>query len=409
MKKIYISIIILIACITVYAQKDFHTNIDVRRASVKQVIDGYQLYYSLPKNIIRIELTIKKTNQIAGPYAKYASKYLNISEGYIPMDNEFYEINNIEFQRYSKPDSNQVFVITAKGLGNLPGIQLNEDGVILGCNVGQPLTGYDTKTCQMQTPPVGESEYFFTDFGIKPFLKEKTEKGFRMVQTDSISVKVPYSKESWIEKTDEEIAEEIANLIVKIKKRKLKLLLGDKGEVNALDGLAMEVSMAELEKIENDYLSLFTGITQTSEQKFYFDYDPDIDIEAEQQIVVWFSPSNGLSIRKPEIRKKDFNPIVVKSNVIGKVSSPKIEMMNTSEKTPVPIKYGLYYRIPGRINMSIEYDNNILAKKQMEVTQKGLVVPMPVSYLNAGFSIQFYPETGGIKSIHETAFIKKNN
>lgn len=37
-------------------------------------------YYSLPRNAISIDITVTKTKMIAGPYAKYASKYLGIKK-----------------------------------------------------------------------------------------------------------------------------------------------------------------------------------------------------------------------------------------------------------------------------------------------------------------------------------------
>ena len=179
----------------------------------------------------------------------------------------------------------------------------------------------------------------------------------------------------------------------------MKLLFDLEDEVNGIEGEALRLSLKELNRLEEEYITLFVGKSFSGNRVYYFDYEPSDGVEAEQQIIGWFSPSVGISYKKPEIRKSDFKPLTIKTETQGKLNVPKIELIDNSQKTPVPIKYGLYYRMPGRVNVSLQYTNRELVKKQMQIAQKGIVLPLPVVYLNNGYAIEFYSETGAIKRI----------
>lgn len=381
------------------AQREEFKSIDVRKIESRPIVDGRQMFYSLPKNIVRIEITAKKTVQIAGPLSKYASKYLNITEGYITNDSEFYEIVDVNFNRISIPDSNQMYAIIVEDVFSLPNMQLNDDGVIKGVNLDYEVAGYRTETCRLIKPMDEAEEFYFYDFGVKNFLKEKTETFYRTVQTDSTPKRVSYEKTSLIPKTDEEIAEEVAALLRKIKKRRMKLLFNQIEAVNPNEGDALKISVKELKDQEDYYLSLFMGKTFTKTYKMYFDYIPDVDVPIEQEIIGYYSQNLGFAARKPDLRRSNYKPIVLKSTVISSQMNPKIKVIDDTGKTPVSINHGLYYRIPGRVDAVLEYDTEIIGRQQIQIAQKGIVVPMPAKYLNYNYGVEFYPETGGIKKI----------
>ena len=400
MKQLIILIFLFLQLIPCFSQKGTNASCEVRHVTSKLMIDGRQMFYALPKNIIEIKVVIKKTTQFEGPYSNYAQKYLNITEGVIQMDDEFYTIETVKFDRTSIPDSSRFYSLSYIGYDGLPLLQLNPDGILIGCNVNKTVQGYSTINSPILISEPQTEEFKFTDLGVKPFLVEKKETLYKTVQTDSTTLKVPYTKTKMVSTSDDFNADEIAALIRKIRKRRMKLVMGYKDETFAVDGKSMVKMVEELDELEQMYIELFMGKTIEKTHTYSFSYEPDEDSNAEQKIVGWFSPSKGLNVSKPNIRRSDYQPLVLKSQVIGKVPDSEIKVMNNTQKTPVAIKYGLYYRIPGRIDVSLHVFDKKLASQQWEIAQKGRVIPLPVDYLNdQKYSIEFYPETGALKRI----------
>lgn len=399
-KSVLIIFIAFIFIISGFAQKEEQLDCEVRPVSSRININGNQLFYALPRNIIRIEIEVERKTQFQGPYREFASKYLGISDGIIFGDDEYYTIKAVKFHRLSMPDSAHYYSVTCGGFSGFPMLQLNSDGVIIGCNLPYTVEGYDTKFCALVNPEPESEDYIFDDMGDKPFVIEKNETLYRMVETDSTPVRVSYTQTKMVETTSEMNAKEAADFIRKLRKRRLKLVAGIKDEVVDADGDAIDDMIKELRRLENKYLELFIGKTINSNFTYYFDFEPDELTDAEQQIVGWFSRQNGLISGKPDIRKSEYKPLIIHSSIIGKVPQTQIQVMDQSQKTPTAIKYGLYYRIPGRIDLMLKYLNQVLAKQEWEVAQKGQVLPLPVTYLNdQSYAVEFYPESGSIKRI----------
>lgn len=400
MKKIASLLFIVWSVLIVNAQKDVSNVGEVTPIKSNINFDGTQIMYALPKNIVRIEFTIQKKQLVRGPYAKYASTYLNINEGVIGSDAVYYSIADIKFQRYSVVDSSKYFAIGKINPFNIPEIKLNADGVILSYNSDSQVEGYETKSCPEILKEKEFADDLFLDMGLHPFLLEKTETLYRTVKTDSNEMQVPYTQKKLVPTTDEQNAEEAAAFIRKLRKRRSKLLFGLKDEVNEVDGAAMKLMIQELKQLETSYLQLFIGKEQIVEHKYYFDFEPEADVIQEQAILCYFSSKKGLSSNKNDARRGGYEPIVLKSNLLGSIPKPELKFMDNSGKTPTSINYGLYYRIPGRVKFTLKTKASILAQQQLQIAQKGEVVPLPGEYLiDRKFAIDFYPETGGLKSI----------
>ncbi len=402
MKHFLLFLIFSLVTIYAYSQKDAELNFDVRHVSSKFTLDGHQLFYALPKNKILIELRVKKTVEYAGPYRDYAEKFLNITDNVILADNEYYSIVDVKFHEFSVPDSNQFYVINCTGLTSFPILQLNSEGVILGCNSDTQLAGYSNEIIQMLQPENESPDFGFTDLGIKPFIEDKSETVYRIMQTDSTPTRVPVSQSKMVPTTVEQNADKAAAFIRKLRKRRLKLITGDKEESYVADGQAMKEMIEELDNYEQNYLELFMGKMVESVNNYYFEFNPDEGSEAEQQIIGWFSTNKGIKPNRPDIRRSDYQPLIIKAQTLGKIPETQIQVMDQSQKSPTPIKYGPYYRLPGRIKVSLQFSELTLAQQQFTVAQKGKILALPVAYLNnADYAIEFYPETGALKRIYK--------
>lgn len=400
MKKITSLLFIIWSVLGVNAQKDVSNVGEVTPIKSNVDFDGTQIMYALPKNIVRIEFTVEKKQFVRGPYAKYAAKYLNITEGVIGADAMYYSISDINFQRYAVVDSSKFFSIGKINPFNIPEIRLNADGVIISYNSDSEIEGYEAKSCPEIFKEKEFEDELFLDMGLHPFLFEKSETLYRTVKTDSNEMQVPYTQKKMVSTSDEQNAEEAAAFIRKLRKRRAKLLFGMKDEVSEFDGVAIKTMIHELKQLEKSYLELFVGRKQFVEHKYYFDFEPEADVVQEQAILCYFSSKKGISSNKNDARRGDYEPIILKSNLLGSIPKPKLKLMDNSGKTPTSINYGLYYRIPGRVKLTLKTKNAVLAQQQIQIAQKGSVVPLPGEYLvDRKFAVDFYPETGGLKSI----------
>lgn len=382
----------------VFSQKNSSTKYGVYTVDNEMYLSGNQVFYALPKNKIIVNVKVKKTEIIQGPYAQYASKYLNISEGVAASDVVYYDISDIQIKKYSIADSSKFFVINNIDEENIPLINLNADGVIICYNCGNANNGYVAYEKQLIKQSAEEIEYVFTDLGVKSFLQEQTETLFKNVSTDTGVVKVPYTKTTTKATSEEQNAEQAAAFVRKIRKRRSKLLFGMADEVIESDSKSLEIRIKKLNKLENEYLELFLGKKIISYQNYCFDFDPSENLSEEQKNICWFSNKHGVSFSKTNNNENDLLPLSV--NMITKNKLPKASINFNQSTKNNSVAYGLYYRIPAQTSFIIKWNNKVLLKQLLNINQKGEVLALPDIYIkDKKFSIEYYPETGAIKNI----------
>ena len=86
----------------------------------------YGLIYSLPQTHLDIEVVATKTIQKAGPYYRYAEKYLGIP-GAITQDSEAWSLTSVKATPYGLPDPAEQYLMQFKS-GSNGYIVLDENG-----------------------------------------------------------------------------------------------------------------------------------------------------------------------------------------------------------------------------------------------------------------------------------------
>ena len=108
-----------------------------------------------------------------------------------------------------------------------------------------------------------------------------------------------------VETSTEENAAAAAAFIRKIRKRRLKIIAAMEGEVTTVSNDNLEISIAEINKLENEYIALFTGKTFEYNQTVKVIFEPSHIQETEQKIIAWFSPTEGITTSKPSNKRND--------------------------------------------------------------------------------------------------------
>jgi hypothetical protein len=327
--------------------------------------------YSLPRTGIRVKVKVVKETFIPGPYAAYAEQLLGIKNvKNRPAVN--WVIEDVKIDVFSEPDPEQVFKALGAGAGL---VSLSADGCIAGIN---------TSSADIKKTDV------FTSSAAK---KNKSgDNGLFQYFTDSPLYMAGDSTNNYrpIKLPDEQKISKAAQRILESRRLQFEIAAGLIDEFHP-DGEAYKVSLKELKKVENDYLSLFVGKSTYDKETFGFDYMPKSDGKSEAIFRVseenGIVPASDLSGKPVMIDFEIDNQLLQKYNSIAKSENP-----NAGES-------GVFYRIPGRSVVKLISEMNVIATARVTIAQFGTVAPVPEDLLYGEHAIVFNTETGSIQSI----------
>jgi hypothetical protein len=323
-----------------------------------KTLEKNTLLYSLPRTVVNIEVVFQKSTFIPGPYHEYAEKYLAL-EGVSHEAGESWQIKKITVFASGEPDPdffysvilehksghshNELDLLASTGLIMLPG-NLDMNGPF---------------DAALTIPE--ENEVYYKDLSVKRNIEVKKETSYKRVFRDSIYVQVPVETETLVQKTTELKAEEAANFIIKLRKRRFRMLTGEsEGEVpDESAGIVIE----ELNRLEQEYLSLFTGKNIHESETRHFRYIPIQDRHTDQLVLFKISDNEGV-----------FDSMSVK----GKPVIMDIECLDLTRnlkaiKSP-EVPNTLYYRQPDLAGLTISLEGTILFESRLTVYQYGPVV-----------------------------------
>ncbi|MBN1142798.1 MAG: DUF4831 family protein [Bacteroidales bacterium] len=316
--------------------------------------------YSLPLTVFDVSLTAEEISIIPGPYARFAEKYLGIQHA--PQKPEkLWSIKNITLKNHTEADPD--FIYSLQGVGNTgeyPDLnRLLENRLIL-----TPASFSAEMVNQYACPPK-TGEILYTDLSVKRNFEAEKDVEVSLVMPDTLYVSKPSSRNALKEKTIEQKAEEAANFIIKLKKRRFKLVAGQYDYMP--EGEAMSAALNELARIEEEYLSLFVGKRIRAEIRQDFHYVPAGGKEAERAVVCRFSPDSGFL----DSRESTGLPVILEMNASNKVRG--LSRFKIPLKPPQNV---IYYRIADQVAVKLTAGEQVWAVAILPVFQWGAMVPV---------------------------------
>ena len=326
--------------------------------------DGF--YYHLPRNIIKVDFTIEKTQNIKGKYHHYAKEMLN-TDNYINENKTTYAIKSINIATFTEADPNMVFYIMpvsdekSKESVNI-NLELSPEGIIesFGYNVNSS-ESVDNIIIEKELPCNEQ----ITDYYYIPTQDEDDED-----DEDDSNNKL----------TEHEIALTVVEEIKKLREAYFDLITGFQ-EVNY--GTTINCMVEQIKELENEYLVMFVGktITSTYTQSFYI-----IPEEGKNTITLAkFSETEGFNNKAGETVKINFTDLSVSSNI--KMTKDDIEKIAYANR--------LFYRNPANVTMQINLGDKIISENRLKISQLGDVSLISMSKMK----LTFDPNTGQILSI----------
>jgi hypothetical protein len=363
MKKIVFCTITALFTCFFCLQSQAQTNV-VKVNALKS--NNYGIQYFLPKTVLEIEVEYTKTEQKAGDYAKYASRYLGINEQSVIAESQtYYTLGSVKVSNLGIPNKEESYLIELKAKTTAPFVYLTENGLICTINA------------EYSIPPVKE--------------REKEIAATPAITPLKINPQSVYTEEYLRAGSVGKMAEVAAKQIYRIRENRSDILSGE-AENAPKDGEAMKIVMANLDAQERVWMDLFTGTSFSEKKTEKFRFEPVAEFEKE--ILFRFSKYTGI------VDSDDLSGAPVYINIKDLKAVDPLEVIDPKRKEKE--QKSIIYNVPGNALVEIFYGTNRLYKGEQPVTQFGITQILAISLFEdkkAPVQIYFYPNTGAIKQI----------
>lgn len=314
--------------------------------------------YALPTTTLNLKVVAERETFTAGPYAKYAQKYLGVAA----EDNNSvsYKIIDIELTPYIEADKDISYAINLGAIKAASGnyLEFTNNGLIMWSD------SYSGKNEKFRFS--SQTKGNFDIQKITENLVSEKSTLYKTVQSSSGVERVPVQQTQLVEKSLEKKAEEIANLIFKLKSKRLDIITGET-DAN-YSGEAMRAALDEISRLESEYASLFLGKSTYDTQSRSFDVAPAK--ENTKQIYIAFRISESEGIVSPD--NLSGRPIIVEIKPLkGAAFDFEMDMTGTKIKS-------IYYRKPAISVISIMDGNKQLLQTRVPIYQFGKTLSFPI-------------------------------
>ena len=386
MKKILPLLLILLFLIVPACQSQKPLTVrHVRSADIPAGSQG--LFYVLPRTVISIDVTVTREQQIPGPYAEFAMKYLGL-QNVIRQPSASYEISEININSYSEPDPDQFYFVEfpSESEETYPlFLSLSESGLIQSIN--EP---FDNQEFLRGIDETREFGYFGSDATFNYFidsnLQEKVDTILERVRVDTLTVERQTLRRSMVEKSPEVRAKEVADFILELRDKRFDIINGY-AEVPYTKE-ALEYMYTELSKMEEDYLQLFKGLKSFSQIHYRYTFIPNPDLSTSPHTLFYFNEREGVL----PAGKREGTPIILTTE--RNETTEQLGIFVHRNVDPEQPATGFFYRIPEHANVVIHTGNTIRASARLLINQYGVVTNLP-SHIK---EVEFYPNTGSIRT-----------
>ena len=299
--------------------------------------------YSLPQTTVTVEVDAVQESFFAGPYAPFAKRFLGIdvreADAFRSYVKEVRLVTRVEadpkarFSVDTKGAEDRFLALSSQGLVSFQD-KLEAGDLVWRFNP-QPEADFGTRSVTSQS-------------------RTETRTIWKDVQTDTAFVRMPVEESYQVAKTPEVKAQEAANMILKARKERFNISTGNTDAT--FSGEALGAALAELDRVEREYLTLFTGYTVSREQSGSFD----------------IVPVPGRKQQYPTFRLNNREGLVAEG--AGTVYSLEFEPDEVSDGQAAArdTKSVVHYRIPAVCKVRLTTGGRTLFESRIPVYQLGL-------------------------------------
>jgi hypothetical protein len=316
--------------------------------------------YALPMTSVQIQVEATREVFTAGPYAKFAAKYLGIEVSTESKEN--YSLRNLHLASFVEADAAQTHTVALK--------DSKSTANFLTMTAAGPVAMFEQNTATSVSWRFANTarEAEFHNRGAVSNLAKETSTLYKTVKTDTGFERVPVQQSQVVEKNIERRAEETANMIYSLRKKRMELISGDAD--NPLSGDAMRAVLEEITRLEEEYMSLFVGKSSFDTQAMAFDVVPDAAQSKQLYIAFRFSETQGL-LSSANLAGR---PVVLELTPEKEVKAMPSNGFDIDKKGT-----RICYRIPEIVRARVLDGQTVLLQARLPVYQLGAVMTLPIN------------------------------
>ena len=297
--------------------------------------------YYLPKTAINVSITTEQTTYTPGELCQYADRYLRIT-GISDKADTYHTILSATLSTEGLPDDTKLYHILFAPGSVAPLVSLTESGILLGINTTVPDTPAATPKADPAPAPTAKK-----GVAVRSYMTEE------MLMTSSKA----------------KLAELVAKEIYSIRESK-NLIMRGQNEHMPKDAEALRLILAGLQEQEEALTQLFTGTTTTETSTQTYQVIPTGS--AERVIFGRFSRKLGLLHGDDlagtplyiDVKKKQTVPA---PGPVAEETKPTKKLKKKDEN----LQDGLVYNIPGKAEVNVYTNTQILAEELLTLAQFG--------------------------------------
>ncbi len=366
MRKILLPSLLLISLFSCTTIKEVPQVVNTRILPLGDSVKLYDgsLVYALPLTAFDFTVVATKTIRKAGPYHQYANQFLGLND-VISEDEIVWTLKEVKIRPVKELDPDQYYVIESDGLMEINAIAMKSSGLILDVNPSV----YGNREFYNPDLTDEETKSIFSNVGFDEYYDVEQDTTYKLVNVDTAFVRIPYVQERRRQLSTEEQAENMSRTLLELREGRHMILTGETN-VFPQDRAALD----EINRLEYEYTSLFSGKTYSEEQTFKFFLVPDKSMEGRPVVLFRFSPGEGV-LDPTDVCGR---PVVVEMMSTGKVNN--INMVTRDDTTGEKFDR-LYYRIPEVVNIRVTDGKKTIGSSRQLVYQFGKVVTLPANYI----------------------------
>lgn len=318
--------------------------------------------YWLPRTKLTVTVTATMESFTPGEFSRYAERYLRMTDVKEEAV-EHWQITGVTISGTGTPDKSKLYTLVFPEKGNRPVFHLTDNGILATVNMP-----YESKA--NATAPA------------KAGIEAKKSINPQDYMTEEILMAGSTAK----------MAELTAKEIYNIRESRNSITRGQADYIPS-NGESLVYVLDALATQESALLSLFSGTTQTEELTFSFDLDPTESVT--KQILFRFSTKRGV-LPVDNLAGEPVWIDITDRNMLPKQTAAASASKKKSKTPPM-----LYYRLPGRADIKVYNNREVLAETELQIAQFGNVEVLSTSIMSKKTDTQivFDIATGNVESI----------
>lgn len=349
----------LISILTLIAGVSFGALSQQTKILTAEKHNEYGLVYTLPTTALRIDVTARRTVNVAGPYYRYAKKYIG-TDKVIANDYEQWAITDLQVTPYGIPDPESRYLMQLKP-GAVTWICVDNDGMLLSINTESEAPSLPAVASDTKAAPINEKEYL------------------QYVNEDFLA-----------SQSSAKQAQMLAESLMEIRDARISLTRGT-AETMPTDGRQLELMLQELARQEAAITGAFTGFSTTETVTRSYTFIPEEDGRT-----VLFRMSDFAGFVEADDYSGD--PVYIKV-AVGKRGELPVDAKGEEKKLP---KDAVVYNIPGSARVTLSLADKTLYDRSLDFSQFGVrfgLNPTLFSDKKARSAATFNPATGALEDI----------